>query len=95
MEYIHKWEGWKNEIVPRTISWSERKKGKSWQVCMTVTDEHGTPIKYTRWGKNKKTTRKFLARMAWYRYLENTSSPSVDFDEIPLTTVPVDESSVL
>lgn len=36
---------------------------------LTVMDEYGTPVKYTRWGKNKKATQKHLARMAWYRYL--------------------------
>jgi len=77
-EYIHKWEQWTQQISPRDIKWSWRRKGKSWQMELTVTDEYGTPVKYSRWGKNKKATQKHLARMAWYRYLNGIEETNLE-----------------
>lgn len=72
-EYIHKWEAWTKTEPYREIKWSWHRKGKAWQMELSVTDEKGIPRRYTRWGKNKKATQKHLAKSAWYRYLNEES----------------------
>ena len=77
-EYIHKWEEWTRQISPREMKWTWHRKGKAWQMELTVIDEFGTPTKYSRWGKNKKATQKHLARMAWYRYLNGVEENDLE-----------------
>jgi len=79
--YIHKWAEWQRDITPRGTKWGWRKKGKSWQLTLSLTDEMGVSHNYSRWGKTKKKTQRSLAKVAWYRYLNRDEDD--EFEEHP------------
>lgn len=67
--YINKWEEWKSSTQPRDLKWSWQRKGKSWQMTLAVTTEHGEREEFKRWGKTKKKTQYALAEASWYHFL--------------------------
>lgn len=79
--YITKWEQWKYSITPRDIKWSWTKRGRSWELLMTIIGEDGKTTVYKRHGKTKKQTQKKLAEFAWYKYLNMGSSSGLSDDE--------------